>query len=64
MSDDDLAAVEDAFLKAVGLTGTQGLQSLAKRRAAAGKYAEFEADPAANQAPAAGAGLAPDVPSS
>lgn len=34
VSDDDLAAVEDAFFKAAGLSGAQGLQFLAKRRAA------------------------------
>lgn len=33
--DDDLAAVEDAFFKSTGLTDTQGLAFLAKRRAVA-----------------------------
>lgn len=44
VSDDDLAAVEDAFFKATGLTGAQGLQFLAQRRAAAGKCEEPTAE--------------------
>lgn len=49
ISDNDLAAVEDAFFKAAGLTeGQQGLQFLAKRLAA-GRL-EAESEPAAEQA--------------
>lgn len=50
--DDDLAAVEDTFLKAAGLADVQGLQFLAKRRAA-GRVQE-EPAPAAEQQPDAG----------
>lgn len=49
VSDNDLAAVEDAFFKAAGLTeGQQGLQFLAKRLAAG--RVEAEPEPAAEQA--------------
>jgi hypothetical protein len=47
VGDDDLAAVEDAFFKAAGLTESQGLQFLAKRRAAASQ--PEEAEPQAEQ---------------
>lgn len=62
VGDDDLAKVEDAFFKATGLTGTQGLQFLAQRRAAAGKSDGAEA--AAEQQPdAAGPAAAERVSS-
>lgn len=53
VSDDDLAAVEDAFFKAAGMTGAQGLQFLAKRRAAA--QLDEEPQVAAEQQPSGGA---------
>jgi hypothetical protein len=52
VGDDDLAAVEDAFFKAAGLTGLQGLQFLEKRRAAASPPEEAQ-PPAEQQAEAA-----------
>jgi hypothetical protein len=51
VSDDDLAAVEDTFLKAAGLADAQGLQFLAKRRAA-GRVQEEPAPAAEQQADA------------
>ena len=57
VSDDDLAAVEDAFFKAAGLTGAQGLQFLEKRRAAAGITAD-EQPQAEQEAAAEGAAAA------
>lgn len=49
ISDDDLAAVEDAFFMAAGLTDAEGLQFLAKRLAAS----RLDDEPTAEHAPAA-----------